>query len=439
MKQLINFEFELFKKINNQDAFPLAERWLAAIRKLPRITAAEISGELRRGKSAVNQIEIATASTQPAGALADITYLGGSRQVFSERDDQVVFHFDNGVNLIVWVSEPARFGNLLQHTTGSQAHNEWLARIAGRRGLNYQSGVIQQGDQPLNFANETELYKFLKLPCIPPELREGVLESEWLSAKSGQHLITQKDILADLHVHSIWSDGKNSLEEMAEAAVENGLSLIAITDHSPYLLRKRYADHSYLLRQQEEISCLRQRYSGRLEILKGVEVDIFPDGSLDLAEEVLDHIDIIIASVHTDLDQPQEIITARYIRAIEHPFVHIIGHPGGRLFPMTDISDLDWDSIFQAAARHQVALEINSHKSHPLFDDQKVRRAASSGIPIALNSDSHHAGMFADSRYGLLIARRAGLKKDQIINTWPLERIKSWLREKVPSARGSKI
>jgi DNA polymerase (family 10) len=216
---------------------------------------------------------------------------------------------------------------------------------------------------------------------------------------------------------------------MAEAAVSNGLALIAITDHSPGVLRGRYQDHSYLFEAHPEIDALNRKYTGTLEILKGVEVDIRLDGSLDLDDEVLASMDIVIASIHSAYDQPEEIITARYLRAISNPFVNIIGHPGGRLYPMVDVSDLDWDTIIPAAASQSVALEVNSHKAQPLFDEHKVRQAAEMGVLIAMDSDAHHTGMFADTRYGLFIARRAGLRKEQVLNAWTKEQIRSWLRK----------
>jgi DNA polymerase (family 10) len=429
MKQFIDYPFELFKKIDIQDAYPLAERWLAAISALPGISAAEISGDLRRGRPAVTEVEIAAASPEPASAMAEIIRLAGGQQQFTQWDDRVVFHFENGIDLVIWLTGPAGFGSLLHATTGSQAHHQWLSLKAALKGLKYESGLIWRQDVPQAFADEAALYEHLDLPCVPPEIREGFLEGDWLFSAESHPLISGQDIIADLHVHTNRSDGKNSLAEMAEAAVSNGLALIAITDHSPGVLRGRYQDHSYLFEAHPEIDALNRKYTGTLEILKGVEVDIRLDGSLDLDDEVLACMDIVIASIHSAYDQPEEIITARYLRAISNPFVNIIGHPGGRLYPMVDVSDLDWDTIIPAAASQSVALEVNSHKAQPLFDEHKVRQAAEMGVLIAMDSDAHHTGMFADTRYGLFIARRAGLRKEQVLNAWTKEQIRSWLRK----------
>ena len=439
MHRLADFEFEIFKKVSNQDALPVAETWLLAIRKLAGISRAEISGELRRGKPAVNRIEIAAAARQPSRALEEICRLGSSQASVASSQGQIVIGLENGIELVVWVQPPHRFGSVLQHTTGSHAHNEWLADMAMRKGMQYRSGNLWNSEDDLHFADEDLLYATVGLPCIPPELREGSLEDNWLARGKEYPLISASDIQADLHIHSTWSDGANSLEQMAEAAIHNHLNVIAFTDHSPYIMPHRYTDHRYLSKQHKEIDRLREQLKGRLEVLKGVEVDILPDGSLDLPDDVLRQMDIVIASAHTQLDQPIDTITQRYEHAMQNPYVDIIGHPGGRLYPMADITNLDWERLFQMAARKGIALEINSHKSHPLFDDKKVRQAVLMGIPITLNSDAHHTSMFANSRFGLFIARRAGLTINEVINTWPAQKIRTWVKERRASAHGGQI
>lgn len=302
-------------------------------------------------------------------------------------------------------------------------------------GYGYQAGSLRIHNEWKYFTNEKDFYRQLSLPWVPPELRELQYRNPADLTDEVKNLISLADIRADLHIHSNWSDGKNTIEEMAVAALKKGIKTIAITDHSPHLLRSRYADASYFLKQQQEIHCIRNAFAQQLTILAGAEVDILPDGSLDLPEEILAVLDLVVASLHVELDQPREVITARLIQAIENPYVHIIGHPGGRLYPVLDIADLDWERVYRAAANNQVALEINSHKSHPLFDSSKVRRASALGVPIALNSDAHTIEMLETDQFGLFIARRAGLKTDQVINTWPSNYLKSWLEKKrKPSA-----
>ena len=431
MKPLKKYQFEIFKKFNNQDAHPLANKWLTILRQIPLIDQAELTGELRRGEPSVEKIEMAASSPNPMFAISTLCeLLDGRNLAYVPLDNRVIFHLESGIEITIWIAETRQFGNMLHFTTGSQSHLDWFSEQVFRHGFQYQNGNLNQNGHSLEFKNEVDLYGCVSLPLIPPELREGLFENEFISSPRRHKLITREDIQADLHVHSDWSDGVDSLERMVQAAVSNGLSLIAFTDHSPYLLHSRYTDHSYLFDQYKEIDQLNIKYDSQLKILKGVETDILEDGSLDLANDILENMDIVIASMHTKFDLPKEKITARYIRAIEHPMVNIIGHPGGRLYPMSDYTDMDWEKIFQAAAFHQVALEINSHKSHPYFDGQQVNLAAKNGVPITLNSDSHHTGMFENSIYGIFIARRAGLSKSQVINTWPIEDIQDWLRKK---------
>ena len=220
------------------------------------------------------------------------------------------------------------------------------------------------------------------------------------------------------------------MEEMVCGALIRNLPAVAITDHSLSLLFRKYSDDSYLLEQHEINDEVRRKYDTNITILKGIEANILPDGEIDLSVALLKKMDIVVASLHVALDQPREEITARLICAIENPFVDIIGHPGGRLYPLADITDLDRDRIFRAAAYNQVALEINSHKSHPIFDDEKVRQAVAMGVPIAINSDSHSTTMLDQSWFGISIARRAGLSSDQVINTWSPNHLQLWLKQR---------
>jgi DNA polymerase (family 10) len=282
----------------------------------------------------------------------------------------------------------------------------------------------------IGFASEEDFFSELSITPVPPELREAKHIANNSFKANVASLVTQLDLKADLHVHTTYSDGKNSLEDMVKEAISRNLKIIAITDHSPSLLPERYSDESYIFAQIREIDELRKKYSNRIEILKGVEADILPDGQIDLSSELAIQLDIVVASLHVALNQPREIITPRLIRAIENPLVNIIGHPGGRLYPLSDITDLDWERIFRAAAYNHVALEINSHKSHPIFDDEKVSQAASLGVDIALNSDSHNSKMLEQSRFGVAIARRAGLTSEQIINCWSYPHLKLWLKRR---------
>lgn len=440
MRPPADYQFEIFKKFSNQDAYPLANRWLAFITGLPGIMQGEITGELRRGSPSVNKIEIIIASEKPESSRKAICDLLTSKGYdYEKRNNHVDIQLENGLELTIWVAGEKNFGSLLHNTTGSQSHLNWFSLKAAQRGLDYQEGELQQNENPISFSQEIDLFEYVKMPYIPPEIREGWLENEFFKSPQTNRLVASENLKADLHVHSDWSDGSDTMEMMAQAAIDNKLSLIAFTEHSPHLLSRRYTDHTYLFKQQVEIDKLNQKFSPQLKILKGVEVDILEDGSLDLSDDLLARMEVVIASMHTRFDLPKDVITTRFLKAINNPFVNIIGHPGGRLFPMSDYTDVDWDEIFKAAAFNQVALEINSHKSHPLFDGQRVHLAARQGVPIIINSDAHHTGMFKNNLYGAFIARRAGLGNSQVINTWPTEDIQAWLKDKNQSAQRGNI
>ena len=425
--QPTDYQFEIFKKFSSHDAFPEAEKWLGQLRAIDGVLRAELTGELRRGKSIVGNIEIAAATRDAEAVITSVLGMEGYSDVREATQELLILRLASGIELLIWLTKPERFGSLLQYTTGSASHNAMLEQKAESLGLQYQDGMIKNNNLQVEFDTEASLYASLNLQLLPPELREGKNELDISCTQFSYHLIVETDIRSDLHVHSNFSDGKNSIEEMVCGALIRNLSCIAITDHSPSLLYKRYANDSYFLEQHGAIDQLRKKYGEHITILKGIEADILPNGDVDLSTALAKKMDIVVASLHVELDQPREEITCRLIRAIENPYVDIIGHPGGRLFPMSDITDVDWERLFRAAAYKQVALEINSHKSHPIFDDEKVRMAVNMGVPIALNSDSHSTAMLDQSRFGISIARRAGLSSDQVINTWSPNHLQLWL------------
>lgn len=426
-KQVTPFEFELFKQYSSHDILPIAYRWKNLILKKTSALDVAITGELRRGKSSLSHIDFVVSSENIPITNAEILSLSGIRQIINRTNNFLEFKIENDISLLVWIAVPSELPTALLYTTGPSAHTDWLDAIALQNGKHISFHGCWAEKHLVDIESETAIYRFLGLPFFPPEVRELNFDQDEIINLYFQNLIEQEDIRSDLHIHTNWSDGTGSIEEIAREAIKKDLSLIAITDHSPILLKPRYKNANYFLSQHKEIEEVEKKYGHRITILKGAEVDILPDGNLDLPKSILQTMDIIVASLHFDLDQPRTVITDRLIKAIENPYVDIIGHPGGRLYPMHDIADIDWERVFHAAAFHRVALEINSHKAHPLFDDQKVRRAIECGVPICLNSDAHSIEMLHYSVFGINIARRAGLEKDQVINTWSPTRLKNWL------------
>jgi DNA polymerase (family 10) len=425
-----NSNLELLNKFSSYKVYPIAEEWLNQLTQLPGIQHGEISGELRRGSGSTGCIDLVLAAGDPQRTAQNILDLGEPEALHKEKvEGRISMLLPGNLKLVIWITQPENFSITLLQTTGSEDHLLQLAKLASSQGMQLTRSGFWKSGQLLQFNREEKIYAALSIPWIPPELRENSEIIDQAKKMNLPHLIIRSDIQSDLHMHTDWTDGKDSIEEMVKEALKLNLVIIAISDHSPYLM-KRYQDTYYFLEQGQVIEQIREKFSNQINILKGAEVDILPDGSLDLPEAILKKMDIVIASIHFALDQPRDQITTRLIRAIENPYVNIIGHPGGKLSPVVEIADLDWERVYTAAAFNQVALEINSHHSHSIFDDQKVRAAVKQGVLITINNDAHSKAMLNNTRYGLAIARRAGLSSDQVINTWSANHLKLWLNHK---------
>jgi DNA polymerase (family X) len=415
---------------SSHELLPIADQWCNMLGSFPNCDHIKVSGGLRRGSHLLNQIDIVIGTQDPNILIDQILNLNSYRELIEESSTRLILKIEKEIPLFIWVTTPEYFVSTLFITTGPAKHIQDLNRIADQSNKRITHNGIFNGVSLSTIKEESEIYSHFNLAFIPPEIRDWIENFENVKPTDFNGLITISDLRSDLHLHTDWSDGKNTLDEIVSSAIAHNFSTIAITDHSPYVLSQRYSDESYFNDQHILIDDLYQKYQSKITILKGVEVDILPNGDLDLSTGMLQKMDIVIASLHIDLDQSQNNNTERMIRAIENPFVNMIGHPGGRIFPMQDHTSLDWDRLFRAAAFNQVALEINSHKVHPFFDSEKVRRAALMGIPIALNSDSHRIGMMNYARFGINIARRAGLNKNMVINTWTNSHLLYWLKRK---------
>jgi DNA polymerase (family 10) len=286
------------------------------------------------------------------------------------------------------------------------------------------------GSGEITCATEEQVYAELGLPWIPPELRED--RGEVQAAKAGKlpKLIELADIHADLQVHSNWSDGKLTMLEMARLAAKRGLKVIAFTDHSVSLGVANGLSMERHAEQQKEIEKVQKELGKSIRVLHATEVEIKADATLDYPDEFLASLDLVLASLHTSLRQPREKVTARLINAIQNPHVDIIGHPTGRLIPDREAADLDMEAVLKAAAESGVALEINAHPARLDLDDVTARRAKELGIPLSINTDSHSEADLDMLPFGVAIARRAWLTKQDVINCWPVEKLLAWLKQR---------
>jgi DNA polymerase (family 10) len=399
-------------------AIELAEAIVSELASHPAAVRVEVAGGVRRLADSVKDLDIVAAATDPAAlaaALADIDLIESAG---NSGPNAARARTHNGVSIDLRVVEPDQFGNLLQHFTGSKNHNMRLRERAVRKGLHVSEYGISDDatGETLRCATEEAVYERLGLPYIPPELREdrGELEPGFVVPE----LIVQEDLRGDLHMHTIASDGRNTAEEMARAALTRGLEYIAITDHSATHGFGNDVSPDGLKRQIELIRGINDRLDG-IEVLVGTETNILPNGLPDYDDELLGQLDWVVASVHTTFGISSAEMTRRIVTAIEHPYIDCIGHLTGRKIESRKPYELDSDAVFAAAAQHGTMLEINSAPDRRDLSDVHARAAHAAGVTIVINTDAHGANTLQNSRWGIATARRAGFTKADIANTQP--------------------
>jgi DNA polymerase (family 10) len=412
-------------------AWPAAQELLKTLRQMPGVQAAEVAGSLRRMKPTVGDLDLLAAASDSKPVMAAFTSLPQVARVLGSGETKSSVEFNNGLRAQLWVHPPERFGTALQYATGSKDHNVRLRELALKKGLSLsdQAFVRPDGSEIL-CATEEEVYDQLGLPWIPPELREDRGEVQAALAGKLPRLIAREDLRAELHCHTNWSDGTKTIKEMAEAARERGLRLLAITDHSQSLGVARGLTPERLVEQRKEIDAAQAGLGDSIRLLQGAEVEISAEGELDFDDEVLASLDVVIAALHVSLRQPREKVTQRLLNAIRNPHVDIIAHPTGRLIPDREGADLDMDAVLAAAAESGVALEINAYPARLDLEDIYARRAAEMGIPLCINTDAHSFSDLDLVHFGISMARRGWVGPQQVINTWEPERLEEWFRER---------
>jgi DNA polymerase (family X) len=403
-------------------AIAVAEEIAGALRAHPAADRVEVAGSLRRMVESVKDLDIIATASDPAALLAALAELPQVESASSSGDagSRVVTH--SGMKVDLRVVEPDQFGNVLQHFTGSKAHNVALRESAVRRGLHVSEyGILDDATgETLRCATEEEVYATLGLAWIPPELREGRGELEAATPGGGglPDLIEPDDLRGDLHCHTTTSDGTATAEEMVAAAQERGLKYLAITDHSA---SHGFGDHvtdDQLRARIEEIHALNARTKG-FEVLIGTETNILPDGSPDYPDDLLAQLDWVIASVHTSFQMGAKAMTDRMVAAIEHPLVDAIGHPTGRKIERRQPYALDIERVIEAAARTGTMIEINASPDRRDLNEVNARAAAAAGVRVLINSDAHAPAEFDQHRYGIATARRGWLTAADVANTLP--------------------
>jgi DNA polymerase (family 10) len=411
-------------------ATTLVEPVLEHLRVLPGIQWATASGSLRRGQDTVGDIEIVAAAADPSAAIEEMSQLPGVARTLHRSERRLYVSIDR-VQLGLRFPEPSVSGAALLQLTGSYPHLTALQALARARGGRLTSeGYRLPGGNRVVAASEEEIYGALGLPFIPPEIRQGDGEVEAAASGTLPQLVTRSDIRGDLHMHTMWSDGRDSVGKMVSTCRSLGYEYLAITDHSPHSAASRNLSVDDVKRQAEEIAEMREQYPD-ITILHGCEVDILPDGRLDLPDRVLERLDIVLASLHEAAGHAAEQLQRRYLAAIRHPLVTLITHPTNRLLPHRQGYDLDYDRLFETAVETGTLLEIDGAPSHLDMDAALARRAIAAGVTLSIDSDCHRAEYLdRQMNLGVITARRGWVESRHVVNTRPVAEVRALVARK---------
>lgn len=410
-------------------ALPLAHRIMGILQYIPEVERLSVIGSVRRMKEIVKNIDLLV-STKKRRDVVDFF----SKLYFVERVlGKDVFHInviiDIGVAVNLHLVEPENYLNTLHYYTGTQEYMDKLKQRAEQCGLELtRSGVFAiEYPTKLEIDEERDIFNSLHLPYIPPELREGERVLEVADSGNLPKLVEMEDIKGDLHIHTKWSDGANSIEEMVEAARSKGYEYLAITDHSKSLIIARGLEEDRLDRQLKEIADLNNKLTD-FHILTGIEVDILADGSLDFEDKILERLDVVVASIHSHLRQDKETITDRITTALKNKNIDILGHPTGRMLGRRYPYELDFESILSTAKEMGTILEINSSPDRLDLNDIHANMAKKEGIPLSINTDAHGKDNLDYINFGVAVARRAWLEAGDVVNTYSLNELKKKLQ-----------
>jgi DNA polymerase (family 10) len=412
-------------------AMDLAEEILTELKRKRAVRRADIAGSLRRGRESIGDIDLLVASEDPARVMEAFVSLPYADRVIARGDTKTSILTPKGLQVDLRVVEPGVWGAALQYFTGSQAHNVHIREIAVRKGLKLSEyGLFRAKSGKLIVAEtEEEVYERLGLPWIPPTLREDRGEIEAALARELPVVVELKDIKGDLHTHTDLTDGLATLEEMLEAGRARKLAYYAVTDHAELLYMQRMTKEK-ILAQRKRLRALAKKSD--MVLLHGTELNIQPDGSVDWDPAFLDGFDVCVASIHSHFNLSKEDMTLRMIRAMENPAVNIIGHPTTRKIGKRKPIELDLDEVFKAAARTGTALEISAYPDRLDLKDEHVAWARKHGAKFSIDTDSHSVLHQAFARYGVVTAQRGWATKADVINTWPLAKLKRFLAKGRP-------
>ncbi|HLQ28319.1 MAG TPA: DNA polymerase/3'-5' exonuclease PolX, partial [Ktedonobacteraceae bacterium] len=424
--------------------YPVAEEEAARIQTvlaaIPEIVRMQVGGSLRRRRETIGDIDMVVSVGDSAGdeikrkIMEVFTSQPSVKAITGKGETKSSVVLRSGINMDLRVVNDSQFPYTLHHFTGSKQHHIPLRRRALSMGMTINDYGLFRGKEPhlelIPCKDEADIYAALGMDYIEPEMREDMGEIEAAINHTLPVLVQDSDLRGVLHAHSTWSDGQNTLREMAEACIARGFSYLGITDHSKTAAYAGGLNEEALHRQHEEIDRLNAEYAGRIRILKGTECDILRDGSLDFADEVLATLDFVVASIHSQFNLPPQEQTQRMLRAVSNPYVDIIGHPTGRVLLERDGYTLDLEAVIDAAAAHGVCIEINADPSRLDLDWRYLHRARDKGIKIPIDPDAHTIAGLDKMRFGIGIARKGWLRASDVLNTMTTSELLDFFRER---------
>ena len=413
------------------DILPKVKEILGRLRKLKEVEQISVAGSVRRMKETIGDVDILVVAKKPEKVMDFFVSMPGIEKIWGKGPTRSSIRIKQGFDIDLRVVPKKSYGSALQYFTGSKEHNIVTRRIAIEKGLKLNEYGLFRGRKMIAGRTEKEVYKALGMDWMEPELRENRGEIEASLEGKLPKIIGYNDIKGDLHCHSKWNGGNNTIEEMAEAAIAMGYEYLGITDHTKFLKIEHGLNENQLAQQRREIDKLNKRFRAenyRFQILQGAETNILNDGSIDINDEALKKLDYAIAGIHSNFKMSKEKMTERIIKAMKNPYIKIISHPTGRILKKRNEYQCDFDKILRAAKQFGIILEINSQPQRLDLNDQNIRQAREMGIKMVINTDSHYKGHLRFMELGIAQARRGWARRKDIINTYPLEKMLGFLK-----------
>jgi DNA polymerase (family X) len=406
---------------------PIAERLESYLKKIEEIDRFSRAGSLRRMKETIKDLDFIIATDEPEAVRDALLSIENSKEVIAKGETKISIVIEDvyDINVDFRIVKKEEFATTLHHFTGSKEHNVAMRQLAKAQGekINEYGVENEETGEVITFMTEEEFFNHFDLHYIPPEVRENTGETEIF--KEPYRLIELQDIKGDLHMHTTWSDGAQSLEEMVVQARNKSYDFIAITDHSKFLRVANGLNETRLRKQCEEIANLNEKYPD-IHIFTGVEMDILPDGKLDFSDAFLKELDFVIASIHSSFNQTEEQIMYRLEAALENPYVSLIAHPTGRLIGRRPGYQVNVDKLIEKAKATNTALEINANPNRLDLSYEWAKKAQAAGVTLAINTDAHNYQMLEHMKYGVGIARKGWIKKETVMNTWSVQALKDY-------------